>query len=747
MSRQLQVDYWIGSSKINNMKLFGYEIKLFKEVKTTSIKKNQEIGASGTSIVGGYLTDTDYVPELTGSNGITTYDEMRKSDGVVKAALLACQLPIRATKWFVEPASEDDIDIEIAEFVEDNLMNKMSITWDDFLRQALLMLPFGYMIFEKVFTDIDFNGKGRIGWKKFAPRLPETVMKWQTKENEDGITQLTTAAGEVSIPMDKLLVFVNDKEGDNWSGISILRSAYRPWYFKKTIEKINAIAFERQGLGIPTIKLPAEYTKADKAKAIEILKNVRANEEAYLVLPFGWEFEFADPKASGAKDPDKTISRYNREMLMSVLAQFLDLGSGPSGSRALSVDQSTTFHNNLTAIAKQLQDVINKYAVQQLVDLNYNVQNYPKLKFGSIGVIDYEKLTKSLKSLTDAKVITQDERLEDYMREVMDLPEKEETDETEVEEKSKTDPKEDIKESSDKLLFWEPWRQYTFAEQKVNFKTINKKMVLSEKLLEKELKDILKGSKDDFVLQIERILSTTNSNERNRRIAALSMKYQDKYRSAILTAMKDNYQFGKTSVAHEMKKIVPTAKASDVSNMSLQATAITDKMNNDIVGKAKTTMLGNLQQGKTKPQTLALTAGIIKKAVDSNWRNVAPIVVSGSINQGRRRTMTKYKSDIYAVQRSEMLDSRTCDYCLSIDGRILKKNDRMLKMDAVHSGCRGIWVEITTSEAVKPPITGVPKSLRERWGGMVNLVKQPNKPMVRKDSYVVKNHPELLVEK
>ena len=55
-------------------------------------------------------------------------------------------------------------------------------------------------------------------------------------------------------------------------------------------------------------------------------------------------------------------------------------------------------------------------------------------------------------------------------------------------------------------------------------------------------------------------------------------------------------------------------------------------------------------------------------------------------------------------------------------------------MDSVHSGCRGIWVEITTSEAVKPPITGMPKSLREKWGGMVNLVKQPISPIVKKNS-------------
>jgi hypothetical protein len=729
------------------MKILGYEFKLFKEQKKPSIKKNEEIGSTGTSIVGGYLSDTDYVPELTGSSALTIYDEMRKSDGVVKASLLACQLPIRATNWFVEPASDDDLDIEVAEFVEYNLMNNMTITWDDFLRQALLMLPFGYMIFEKVFTDIEWNGKQMIGIRKFAPRLPDTVLKWQTRDNKDGITQITIAKGEVSIPLDKLIIFVNEKEGDNWSGISVLRSAYRPWYFKKTIEKINAIAFERQGLGVPIIKLPEDHSKADIARAREMLKNVRANEQAYMILPSGWEFEYADPKAGNVKDPDKSIQRYNREMLICVLAQFLDLGSGPTGSRALSVDQSTTFHNNLTAIAKQIQDAINKYAVKQLVDLNYNVQNYPELRFGRIGTIDYEKLTTSLKSVVDSGIVKSDDKLEAYLREVMDLPERTEEEETEKG-KTKEEPKEELKKkASEKMIFWEPWRPLTFAEQKVDFKIINKKLVESEEALKKELKNVMSPAKDDFILQIERILNTKSISERNKRIANLSMKYQNDYRAKILESMKEVYAFGKTSVAHEMKNKVPATPQEYISNMSLQATALTDKMNSDITETAKTTMLTNLQQKKTKPQTLAITTEMIKKSVDKYWQNTPPVVVSGSLNQGRRTTMDKYQSDIYAVQRSEILDSRTCDYCLSIDGRVLKKKDAMLKMDAVHSNCRGIWVEIMKNEEVKPPITGVPESLRGNWGGMINLVKQPSKPIVRKDSYVVKNHPELLAKK
>ena len=95
------------------MKIGRFEIKLFR----SPPQRGVELGESGVSIFGGYIIDEDYVTELTGSQAIDTYDKMRKSDGVVKAAILACELPIRAANWYIEPASEEDKDKEIADFV------------------------------------------------------------------------------------------------------------------------------------------------------------------------------------------------------------------------------------------------------------------------------------------------------------------------------------------------------------------------------------------------------------------------------------------------------------------------------------------------------------------------------------------------------------------------------------------------------------------------------------------------------
>jgi len=50
---------------------------------------------------------------------------------------------------------------------------------------------------------------------------------------------------------DSVSAFTNGKEGENWEGVSLLRPAYKPWFMKSTLEKIDAIAHERQSLGVP----------------------------------------------------------------------------------------------------------------------------------------------------------------------------------------------------------------------------------------------------------------------------------------------------------------------------------------------------------------------------------------------------------------------------------------------------------------------------------------------------------------
>jgi len=408
-----------------------------KKVQTTSdddaskVKKSAvpqlELGGSGTLITNGIISGEEYDSQLAGLQGVKAYESMR-NDATVNASLDVVKLPILAASWYTEAGSDDDdIYQEHADFIDQELFSNLNHTFTEFLREALNYLDYGRYAFEIVYR---LRDDGKIGWKKFASRMPKTIYYWQQDDGTPGITQVLSDGRRVSIPIEKLLPFVNRKEGDNYEGRSILRTSYRNWYTKDALYKIQAIGLERQGVGIPYVKVPKGATAKDIQKAEEFVRNLRANEESYLTWKEGWEFGFLDMKGMGNIDPSGAITHHNREIAKNVLAQFLELGAtsgstggGGSGSFALSKDQSRLFILSLQYVANYVADVITKYAIQRLIDINFGPQEYyPQLKVSKIGEVDFQVLSTALKSLVESGLMTADPGLEDFLRDNMNLP-------------------------------------------------------------------------------------------------------------------------------------------------------------------------------------------------------------------------------------------------------------------------------------------------------------------------------------
>jgi hypothetical protein len=223
---------------------------------------------------------------------------------------------------------------------------------------------------------------------------------------------------EVVIPIEKLLVFTFDKEAGNIEGISILRSAYKHWYYKDTLYKIDAIQKERHGIGVPVVKLPAGFKDGDKDIADELGRNLRTNERAHVVLPPLWDLEFAELHGN-LVDVMGSAEHHDRMIEKNILASFM---SNPSSGKE---EDQTMFLKATRFIAEILTDVFNKYAIPQLCDFNYGTlrTGYPKLKARRIGEqADWRTMSFAVRNLVGAGVITPDDPLEELLREEMDLP-------------------------------------------------------------------------------------------------------------------------------------------------------------------------------------------------------------------------------------------------------------------------------------------------------------------------------------
>ena len=681
-----------------------------------------ELGGTGTPIFGGIIDTSEYVEELKGDKLIDTVNKMRWSDASVSAALQVCILPILSAEWDIEPASENPQDIEIADVVKKNLFDGMSTTWQDILRQALLMLAFGHYVFEVIYKE----DKGLFLWKKWAPRLPKTIKKWNTERGSLVSIQqqfyresmLETAV----IPIEKLLVFIHRKEGDNWKGTSTLRQAYKHWFFRDKYYKIDAIATERHGVGIPVIYLPEGYKEEDKTEAEELGRNLRANEQAYITFPSkDWSIEMLDMKTSTIKDPRDMLDHHTREILKSVLAEFVDLGAGTTGSWALSRDKTGFFLDALDSVAKNVEDTINNYAIKRLVDLNWTVEEYPKLTHGDIGMVNIEQLANAIQSLALVGGVTPDPELETYLRVIMNLPEKPEvkiveTTPTPKTEELETETKveeEEPKEKPKGAKMSERWhRQLTKAEQAVRFDEIKRVMDTEEKRLFNELVKILVKEKIALIPVFERAVQ----NHDLAKLQNIAGRFKGEYERVFRNGIKKLYEFGKNKASYEIKSAAPPTTGEQIELLADRAHYYTERHYKDLVDNLKSTaLLGVLDKSISDSETIKNIKAAYQKFINRNVNITANLSVAESFNEGRKFTFDTYKEDVYGFQWSAILDGGTCNYCRSMDGRVISSTDKKFneyQPGRVHFNCRCIWVAIMKDEAKPPAFSGIPDQLR-----------------------------------
>ncbi|MFW9991929.1 MAG: phage minor head protein [Candidatus Odinarchaeota archaeon] len=398
-------------------------------------KTSVEIGTTGLNRWGGNVQE-EFLSELRGQRGRRIYLEMSSNDPVVGAILFAVEMALREVPWYVEPGS----DSKTTEFLK-TCMDDCSHTWADFISEVLHMLTYGFSWFEIVYKKRDgINSKysdGLIGWRKFAHRPADTLSRWEFDEN-GGISAFVQSCPpdfrEVRIPVGKSILFRTRKEKNNPEGRSILRTAYRPWYFKKNLEALEGISLERIYAGFPVIKLPKGAStgsggNSDESRAKDLVRKVRVDEQMGIVLPDGWEFDLMGPK--GSRDLSaygEAIGRYRQEIMISVMASFIALGIEKAGSYALAREIRDFFQVSLMGWLDNIRETINLYAVPKLMRLNgLPTEDMPKIACGQVGKIDLEIMGNYIKNLVEAGALMPDTSLEDYLRQAADLPPREQS--------------------------------------------------------------------------------------------------------------------------------------------------------------------------------------------------------------------------------------------------------------------------------------------------------------------------------
>ena len=347
-------------------------------------------GAVGTANFAGFLRDLgEYNPILEGRSAFLVYEKMRRSDADVKAALMACKLPIRAADYQIVPGRKPnepgyELAKTIADEVRENLLGGLESptstgcwvtqNFETVKENALLCLDFGCAAHEDLWH-IDGD---RVRLRKLAPRLPYTFYRYHVDEDGESLLFLEQYGYRgnnfvnVLVPAEKLAYFVNDMEGAYFYGRSVLRAAYQHWYIKSQLYRIDAISIERNGLGVPTIKQGPNVSAEDRKAAQNWVQMLAAHESTGLSLPNGWEFLLTGITGR-IRDPQSSIQHHSEMIMRSVLANFLTLGSTQTGSRALGGSMRDFFYLSLEALSRKIDETISNTSIRRLVDYNYDL--------------------------------------------------------------------------------------------------------------------------------------------------------------------------------------------------------------------------------------------------------------------------------------------------------------------------------------------------------------------------------------
>jgi len=395
----------------------------------------QAVGVELGSSRGGLIRDV--VPALANrSQAFLTYDEMANGDAAVDVSLRAAKMPVMGANYFVEAFDESEEAQIIAEFVEYNLLEGSNSPFLNVLEDILRMYEFGFSVMEKVYEEREWSPKATGAnrrvytmLRKLSPRPTATVKEIEYDNNGGPVQVIQNAVQadgkpvEKTIPIEKLVIFTHNRKGGNLEGKSLLRTAYRSWYFKANLYNIDGIQKERHGMGFPVVELPPGYKDADVLAATELVRNIRTNEHGGAVIPPKWVLRFLELPGQPVNVME-SIEHHNGQIMLNTMTQFLLLGiSGAGGGRATSGSQQDMFNKSLRYVANQICDAINLYCIPYLVGYNFTTDKFPKLRARNLGETkDLQQWASAMANLKAQGLVNWTPETEEWVREIIDAP-------------------------------------------------------------------------------------------------------------------------------------------------------------------------------------------------------------------------------------------------------------------------------------------------------------------------------------
>jgi len=387
----------------------------FKKKKSVPVKKMiEDIGRQGTNwdLLGKGAFNPDDI-------GIDTYKYMIRTDAEIKAAFSLIKLSLLSRKWKVTSVEASQPIVEFIKYNFEHVESRLTGS----IAKILTAILYGFSTTEIVWVLIDSGKhKGKIGLKKLKSLDPETIIfDVDEKGNLKKVLQKADTFGldkGIALPIEKLIIYTENKEFGNFYGNSRLRSIYKNWFIKETLLKFWNIALERWGQPVVIGTVP---TQEDLDKMVAILDNLQ-NKSA-IAKTEGWEIaalETGIGRSSGG-DYKNAINYHNGQILKGMLVPSLLIDGGEAaGSNALGQTHFDIFTLMIQNLENDICGIVERYLIRPLVEYNFgNQDTFPEFRFEPLTKQELFNLARTFALLVKNGVIGADEQ---FMRDMMSLP-------------------------------------------------------------------------------------------------------------------------------------------------------------------------------------------------------------------------------------------------------------------------------------------------------------------------------------
>ena len=273
--------------------------------------------------------------------------------------------------WTVEPASSEEKDKEVAEFVkyalghieyeilEESLRSLMYAIRDEFV--ALQIVP-------KIYNRGPWAGKAGLFWLKPINRISLNPVLDNKRLKEFKI-------GQQVYPAEQFLIYKHEPNAKNPMGSSLFKALlWYDWFYKNGM-KYWSVYLERFGMPLALVKYGENLKQVDKDAIKEAVLNINAGFS--VSVPKNTEIDLLKAMVSGKTGYENYIKHCGDMAVKLILGQTLATGVSDNATRAQAVVHKETKNEYSTVDSQGIEGAVNRQVIPLLVLWNFPERDLP----------------------------------------------------------------------------------------------------------------------------------------------------------------------------------------------------------------------------------------------------------------------------------------------------------------------------------------------------------------------------------